>query len=202
MGGKRKIRKGRLVALSGACHSGKTTALNQIKAHFDTNIDYFGENIRDLIPPGLSIDQLREQPDVYVDVLHAAVIGKIHREDAAMDDDRVTVFDRSLADSLYYFTRYLHVGDLSPDKVILYYEILGNFMESIRPDRYDLVIFLKPIPIPSTHNDPHRPKELPKIQLQEAETLSMLSTIFRPVLLVDRQSVTIKNVISSIDALR
>lgn len=199
MGGKRKPRKGRLIALSGASHSGKTTALNEIMAHFGHDVDYFGENIRELIPHGMTIDQLRAQPNEYVNVMHAAILGKIRRENDALEEDRVTIFDRSLADSLYYFTRYLNVNDLNSDGQVKYYEILGSLMESITRDRYDLVVFFNPIDVPAGHNDPHRPDNLAQIQQSEFVAVRMLVTMFQPVLVVDRKSTTVKTVINTID---
>lgn len=163
-----------LIACSGSCHSGKTTLIKKLLEAFPGSVS-LDELIRQKAIPNLTA--LRADPNAYLDVEWDIITQKMKQEADALTDgqDRLVIADRSLADSLYYLTRYTRVNDLTPDNVVRFYKLV-SLITSQWDSRYSRIVFLKPIPILFDHDDPFRVGELNIIQQSEATSiLAMVS---------------------------
>lgn len=169
-----------LIACSGACHSGKTTLIHTLKDRISGS-KVLDELIRTKHIPNLT--ELREQdPDAYLDIEIDIITTKMAQETEVLNDGlrRLVIADRSLADSLYYLTRYTQVNRLRPLNVVRYYQLIGQVTETW-DTHYNRIIFLNPIPVPSDLTDHFRIKELQDIQTSEAEAIYVMASRIAPI---------------------
>lgn len=166
-----------LIAFSGACHSGKTSTIDAVKTNFP-QCRVLTELIRNY---NVNLAKLREDPNAYFDCEWSIINGKIDQENEVLTDcsDGLVLADRSLADSLYYLTRYTQVDKLTPSNVIRFYQLLERIIAESQA-RYSCIVFLKPIPAPENLQDPFRVTDLHKIQDSEAQSIFFLARKMAP----------------------
>ena len=165
------------IAFSGACHSGKTTFMHHVKDILGDNAVILSEIIRDRI--NVPIDEIRKDKALYFKTQLSIIADKIIHENEAQKkyDNKIILVDRSLIDSLYYYTFY--VDNKSDQK--LYFEFLKKLIDIIKstPNRYDKIILMKPID-PSNNEDPLRPSNIKDIQGSEYEMIKSMTYWFYP----------------------
>lgn len=180
----------RLIALSGACHSGKTTVIERMKQE----IPEVGVALDPIRQTGFqSIDELRKDPSRYLSVLGTAINMKISQEDDMLNrmERPVWLVDRSLVDSLFYLSFYLDKADLCVREREIYFSLVNRVI-SLIPGRYAAVAIFEPIPIEGTI-DSMRPADLAASQqsehkMIEALTLGLLQRTGIPIIRVDARS--------------
>jgi hypothetical protein len=113
---------GKLIAMSGACHSGKTTMIRKIKEIFKDRIVVLEECIRQ--KSVVSIDQIRSNPRAYLEFQFEVIREKFTAEQAIIQQNpnAVILTDRSLADSFFYYVFYV-------DKSTLPRELLERYTD-------------------------------------------------------------------------
>lgn len=158
-----------LVAISGACHSGKTTAIKQIQ---DKNPDVvvLNEIIRDRVK---SIDEIRRVPADYFSLQLEIIQAKITQED--LRTSFYTLADRSLVDSLFYYLTYVEKSALSVDARRSYFAFLDKLIGAIA-NRYDHIFCFTPIPI--REEDLMRPSDLTMAQISEFKVIATMAKGF------------------------
>lgn len=163
-----------VIAISGASHSGKTTFINGIKQLFGDQVIVYDEVIRRYAD---NIDEIRKNAKAYFD-LQIKIIGeKIAQEEfckeTARTQNKIVIFDRSLADSLYYFMKYINVDELDDkgkEDYVYFSEIIIKKLNNHMKYVYDKVIYFNPID-PSFNTDPMRPNNILVKQNLEAHTI-------------------------------
>lgn len=159
------------IAFSGASHSGKTTAIENIKKLYP-DFKVLNEVIRDR---NLNIDEIRTRPNDYFDLQLQIIKQKIDQEIDHRHEKNLLI-DRTLCDSLYYYTRYIDINKLSPKNVRKYYTFMFQLIEHIKYAGdvvYDKVIIMRPI-IFNNLSDHFRPKNLKDIQQSEFQSISLI----------------------------
>lgn len=161
-----------LVALSGACHSGKTSVLERVKAAMPGAV-ILSELIRKSSVQ--SIDEIRKDPVEYLEMQYQLIGKKMLQEEAALADTSNTVYiaDRSLVDSLFYYTFYVDKARLTPSQLKRYTEFFETTRLTI-VDRYDAIFLFHPIPF-ETLDDPLRPNALSVLQSVEFEMIKAMT---------------------------
>jgi nicotinamide riboside kinase len=166
-----------LIAISGACHSGKTTLINKACEQFPTRFARLSELMRKYDDE--SIDELRKRPSDYLKRQLTIIPQKILQENEALNsyDTRIVLVDRSLVDSLYYYTFYVDKSQLTPEELDSYFVFLNLLLVEIR-NRYKAVLLLEPLKI--VEEDKFRPKHLEVAQEAEWEMIKALTLGLRP----------------------
>lgn len=139
-----------IIAISGASHSGKTTFINDIKRMLGDNVIVYDEVIRKYVA---NIDEIRKNPKAYFDLQLKIISEKVEQEYEALQiknkyEDKIILIDRSLADSLYYYTRYVDVNSLDESDCNDYYTMAEMIIKKLNyslKNVYDKVIFFHPI---------------------------------------------------------
>ncbi|MCF7795961.1 AAA family ATPase [Patescibacteria group bacterium] len=135
----------KIVAFSGASHSGKTQTMKELCNLYPNKIISFTEIIREIIKIP-SIDNIRKNPNDYLDLEMKIISQKIEQEKIAYDDDKdcIYIFDRSLVDSFYYYLFYVDKNNLNMD---LYQNYLEFLLEKIDQHfkMYSMIFLFKPI---------------------------------------------------------
>jgi uracil-DNA glycosylase family 4 len=109
-----------ILYLVGGCHSGKSTFAAKLKSWFKDYVVSFDEEIRKTTD--LSIDDLRKDAQKYFSIQLDIIKKKIDQEALAIAEDRINpyknlyIFDRSLADSYFYYTFYVDKSQLSEEQ--------------------------------------------------------------------------------------
>lgn len=165
------------IALTGACHSGKTTFMDRLKKIAPDDILLSSEIIRSMNIE--SIDYIRKDADKYFE-FEVEIIRKKWENDRAVGvlEDKICLLDRSLIDSYFYFTAYIDPGRLNSENKIKYKEYLSKFEKKLFAlnSFYDQIILFKPIPVKET--DKFRPQNIEQIQQKEFETIALLYSKF------------------------
>lgn len=180
------------ISFSGSSYSGKTYTLNKFRNN--TLYTVYDELIRD---KNLSIDEIRKDHHKYLLLQKEIVYGKI-RQERIVEYNRI-IYDRSLADSIYYGMTYLSQKDLGID----FYKYIGTLTDEINFNKtlIDYVLFFKPISDCKNHNDKLRPINLSDIQMKESDiifTLNCLIYGYNKVIVVDSISDNIENIIDEL----
>lgn len=132
-----------LTAVSGACHSGKTTLLNKIKERTPEAV-ILSELVRD--KDIVSIDELRKRPSDFLAFEEEIIHAKIRQENEYVGSGTTfAIADRSLMDSLYYLMHYLDKSGLTSDELTRYYKLAEKLI-TIVAGRYETVYLCHPIP--------------------------------------------------------
>lgn len=167
------------VAFSGGCHSGKTTLINKLKSIAPDDVVTCDECVRSRNIK--SIDDIRKDPAKYLDFEIDVISKKILDEEYSQKiDDKIILFDRSLADSLFYFTHYLRRESLDAGNQLVYDASLESLLRICKKhfdDVYDKVFLLKPIQITQDAGI-FRPSDIVNSQNIEHETISKLANSF------------------------
>lgn len=155
-----------IVAISGASHSGKTTFITGLQNKF-SQVEFYDEIIRNY--DFSSIDEIRKDASQYFQIQKEIISQKINQEEKAKQKDRpdkLIIFDRSLADSIYYFTTYVNREALSEEERLEYNKFFMFIYKKAKEhflSLYDSVFLFEPID-PSNDNDSFRPKNLKEKQ--------------------------------------
>lgn len=167
-----------LIGFSGACVSGKTTLIQRLEQDLD-NVRVIDELIRSKNIKNLTTLR-QEDPNGYLDIQHDIILRKIAQEDEAISckDSSLVLADRSLADSLYYLTRYTAVDKLTPKNVERFYELVSTITNSWHK-RYSKIVFLKPLNVKV--DDHFRVENLKEIQQSEAKSILWLAEHLAPI---------------------
>jgi deoxyadenosine/deoxycytidine kinase len=162
-----------IIALSGACHSGKSTFANELENSIK-NVESYDEVIRDY--DFGSIDDVRENPEDYLQVQFEIICRKIKQEEQALkySRDKIILFDRSLVDSLYYYTYYVDKSRVNTDVYNDFLETLICKLKAHIEKVYDLIFLFEPIKITDNADD-FRPKDLIQKQRSEYEIIKSLT---------------------------
>ena len=137
-----------IIAVSGAAHSGKTTAIESLKKDFgEENVVHNTEVIRD---KNINIDMIRRDPIKYLDFEIEVIGEKILQEEKANKEteDKIIFFDRSLIDSYFYYTFYMDKSSFDQETIKKYHEFLGLLTAKIYihlKDLYDFIFIFQPI---------------------------------------------------------
>lgn len=153
-----------VIAVSGASHSGKTTFIEGVKSQFGEHVILYDEVIRRYTK---NIDEIRKNSKKYFELQLVIICEKIEQELKALiikesDENKIILIDRSLIDSLYYYTQYVDVNNLSEVDLKKYYVFVDKIINHIEysfTNIYDKVIFFEPIDS-SKNLDPMRPKDI------------------------------------------
>lgn len=169
---------GILFACSGACCSGKSTAIKAIAAT-NPNVTILHELIRDEVD---DIDAIRRTPSKYLDLQLKVIHKKISQEDSAMKRPGITIADRSLVDSLFYYLTYVDKAALTPDELGRYFHLLEELLRIII-HRYDHIFLFEPISVKTTtegRGDPLRPAHMEAAQHTEFMVIRALIFGLKP----------------------
>lgn len=158
----------KIVVFSGASHSGKSVMMNRLR-ECNPHIINYGEIIRTKFPK--PIDELRKDYKEYLKVEYDIIGNKIFQEENCSNEysDKIIIFDRSLVDSLYYFTTYLNKNDFDTDELFEYEKFLKFLLNKIEDhfeNIYNKVFLFKPIKDIKVY-DSMRPEKLSLIQDNE-----------------------------------
>ena len=175
-----------LVTFSGASHSGKTTLIHKLKDHINLiepkKCEILSECIRER--GIISIDEVRKDPERYFKLQLEIVVTKIEMEEnAANTEGKIFLIDRSLADSLYYYTHFVSLGQLSENSQNEYEKFLSVLLKTAHKhfkEYYDFIVYTLPIP-PEKNNDPMRRKNIAISQSNEAAMIKMFLDSFNPI---------------------
>lgn len=166
-----------VIAISGASHSGKTTFINNIKSLLGDSVVVYDEVIRKYIT---NIDEIRKDTKAYFDLQLKIISEKMAHElfcrTADHNQNKIVILDRSLADSLYYYTKYVDANQLTGKDIEDYYcmaEIIIKKMNFSMKNIYDKVLYFHPID-PTYNTDPMRPNNILVKQNLEAFTIKSL----------------------------
>jgi len=178
------------ISISGACSSGKTTAINKIKSICNDKgipIEIASEFIRenkDIV----SIDEIRKDSNRYFKLQHDVIMTRIKMETTA---PRKGIFltDRNLIDTLYYYQNYVTDKNIVNCNGYTYHTLLDYLLNYIKTDtNLDLIILMKPLKGVGL-DDPMREKNLINSQNSEWEIIRALNYGFYngrvPILEVD-----------------
>lgn len=157
-----------IIAISGASNSGKTTFIEELKDIYKNKCVIFNEIIRDIVSE--SIDDLRKDKNKYFLVQNAIISLKILQENTIKDKNKLYIFDRSLADSYYYFEKYVD-KNIEGYKYFLniIYKNLKNSINNI----YNYIFLFSPLE--NIEESKYRPSNLKNIQYKEFESIKKIT---------------------------
>ena len=172
-----------IVAVSGACHSGKTTLITRLKEISPEYVTVMSEVIREV---DIDIDEIRKDPYEYLQFQKTMIGRKISQELRAAYQQqtkrnyhtKIYLIDRSLVDSYYYLTRYMNF-DKMDEKIFREYEEFRQIVlmtaQTHMKTIYDGIILLRAIPYPAIENDKYRPTSLRYQQSAEFDYIKYLT---------------------------
>jgi len=139
-----------IIAFSGASHSGKTSAMNILKELDSEKVVLFNEVARENHIEIENIDELRKDAAKYLDFEQNIIQWKIDQETKLFKDndpDKIYILDRSLADSLFYYTFYTDKNQLNKAQLSSYYEFLEYLFKIANEflHKLDFIFLFKPI---------------------------------------------------------
>lgn len=152
----------KLIAFSGGCYSGKTTIMEEIVKEIE-HCETAGEIIRGVISE--SIDKVRADARGYLRLQFRIINSKIwdewrHRLTNPCD---LVLVDRSLADSMFYFTTYVNRSKLTLWDRVLYWGFL-MYLKAMTwcamTFLYSKVILFTPLPTNNCDDTFFRPEQL------------------------------------------
>lgn len=155
----------RILAFSGACHSGKTTMIHEVKDRFGDKIVICDEVIRRK-PNVKSIDAIRKDPKAYLEFQFEVIREKFETEQNVLSKypRSVILTDRSLADSFFYYIFYVDKSSLSRDLMEKYADFFKwLYFRTLTSARcYDHIFLFRPLPL--AEHDLLRPGNLDLLQ--------------------------------------
>lgn len=173
----------KILVFSGACHSGKTTSMNFIKDLLESKgkkVVFLSEIIRSYNIS--SIDDIRRDPNMYMDLQDTIITEKIMSEIKAYQtfgEDTIVLVDRAITDSFFYFTFYVNKNELDDEhyeKFVSLYSKLDYYLK--QTDKiYTYVFEFEPIKEIS-EEDSFRPKRLKQAQNIEYEMIKKYNELF------------------------
>jgi hypothetical protein len=155
---------GKLIAFSGACHSGKTSAIRDIKEHFGDRILVVNEVIRQKAIT--NIDKIRSNPKAYLEFQFEVIREKFTAEQSIIQQNpnAVVLTDRSLADSFFYYVFYVDKSTLSRELLERYTDFFKwLYFRTLTSARcYDHIFLFRPLKL--SEEDLLRPGNLDLLQ--------------------------------------
>ncbi len=179
-----------IIACTGASYSAKTTFAETLKKLYpdvvrqhEIEVDKKYEDAEIRTANGLSIDQIRQNPYLYFSWEKAIILKKIEQEKKAAlqyqcyNTNSVVVFERSLADSFYYLTRYVDTS-LFDDSQLKEYNDFVEYLVNIASNHYryiyDFVLIFKPMPFDKLSCE-RRSRTLKQDHIKEYYTIKILN---------------------------
>lgn len=174
----------RVIAFSGGCFSGKTTAVFVVKSYLE-NAGYKVVVLDELIRTATDkpIDEIRKNPAEYLKLQETIIRGKIEQEIKAFTDtsDVVYLADRAITDSLFYLQNYVDKSSLSDEEIIrfcnLHKDVIQHANYAFSDFGYFSVIEFKPLYGENT--DKFRPKHIDHSKEYEHEAIHTLNLSFQ-----------------------
>jgi len=155
----------RILAFSGACHSGKTTMIREVKERFGDKIVICDEVIRHRANVR-SIDAIRSNPKAYLEFQFDVIRSKFESEQEVIRNhpNSVILTDRSLADSFFYYVFYVDKSTLSREMMEKYTDFFKwLYFRTLTSARcYDHIFLFRPIKL--SEQDLLRPGNLDLLQ--------------------------------------
>lgn len=152
-----------VIALSGASHSGKTTFMTDAQTLLGKdNVICISENIREVdIVKSIGIEKIRENPALYFTLQKKIITKKINQEiEASLTcKDKIILIDRSLADSIYYLTKYTEISKFPPELKKEYFTFLSQLQDRAQATFvtiYNAILIFPPIKKDEEQNDSFR----------------------------------------------
>lgn len=172
----------KIIAFSGACHSGKTTVIELLSNYYRKHgqaVKVLSEPIRSKICT--SISDLRKDPSKYLAVQQYVINTRIEREIEAYLDDTDTIYliDRPIADSLYYLTFFTDKNNLSIDDITVFTNLFDRTIlhaKTAYANIYDNIILMPPIAYKTI--DEYRPDYLNLISAMEYDLIKIYNETF------------------------
>lgn len=166
------------ITFTGGCYSGKTTSINIIKQILEEkgkNVIMFNELIRNHNIG--SIDDIRKNPNKYMELQDNIIRGKIDMEksiknDPSYDSNTIVLIDRAVTDSLFYLTFYVYKNGLDEYHQEMFFNLfdyLNEYLDNIK-SIYDYILEFKPIEN-KVEEDSFRPQNLNRMQRVEYEMI-------------------------------
>lgn len=126
----------KVLAFSGGCFSGKTTAINALKHWFTIHgIEaHTGDELVRKSAKAVFIDGLRKDPNKYLQFELDVINAKIDYEKSLRErfsDNSIILLDRALTDSLMYYMLYINVNELNDVNLDIYIEFRNKLSEAI-----------------------------------------------------------------------
>lgn len=172
------------ITFTGACYSGKTTSIRIAKSILESegfNVYEFSELIRECNIA--SIDDVRNDPDKYMEVQDSIIRGKIQMEKdfkhKMFEKKTVMLIDRAVTDSLFYLTFYTHKNGLDKAHQEMFFSLfdfLNNYLDNCT-DIYDYVFEFAPLEN-KTEKDDFRPQNISKMQIIEYEMIKKYNDLY------------------------
>lgn len=175
----------KIIAFSGGCYSGKTTALQALAKELEARgvkVAIIEENIRkELDKLNLSIDEARNNPNLYFSIQCKIINEKITRELIALKDTSETVYleDRAITDSIYYFLKYVkynNLNDFNKNRYRRLHKLLISHAKENLEKYYLVLYFYK---LHDVDYDTLRTKYRPEVNdTDEEHSILMLNKLF------------------------
>lgn len=173
----------KVIAFSGGCFSGKTTAAFVVKSYLE-NAGYKVVVLDELIRTATSkpIDEIRKNPAEYLKLQETIIRGKIEQEIKAFADTSGVVYlaDRAITDSLFYLQNYVDKSSLSDEEIIrfcnLHKDVIQHAKYAFSDAGYFSVIEFKPLCGENT--DKFRPKHINYSKEYEHDAIRALNLSF------------------------
>ena len=125
----------KVIAFSGGCFSGKTTAAFVVKSYLE-NAGYKVVVLDELIRTATDkpIDEIRKNPAEYLKLQETIIRGKIEQEIKAFADtsDVVYLADRAITDSLFYLQNYVDKSSLSFNEMKVFCKLHKDTIQHAR----------------------------------------------------------------------
>lgn len=174
----------KVIAFSGGCFSGKTTAAFVIKSYLE-NAGYKVVVLDELIRTATDkpIDEIRKNPAEYLKLQETIIRGKIEQEIKAFADtsDVVYLADRAITDSLFYLQNYVDKSSLNDEEIIrfcnLHKDVIQHAKYAFSDFGYLSVIEFKPLRGENT--DKFRPKHIDHSKEYEHDAIRTLNLSFQ-----------------------
>lgn len=170
----------KVIAFSGGCHSGKTTAINKIAEALEARghkVVKLTELMREVT--NKPIDELRKNPHEYLEVQEQIVSAKINQECDAFNDSSRTIYlvDRAITDSIFYLENYVDKSGLNTAETMrlcnLNFVARQHAMDAFNRG-YDMLLQFEPLDIVDS-SDTYRPYELEYLKDYEYQGISTLN---------------------------
>lgn len=174
-----------LIAFSGGCYSGKTTAIKAIRDKLSErgiNVLVLNEIIRETTKTPIS--EVRKNANLYFELERNIITAKILQEEKTKSCDTnevaVVLIDRALTDSLFYYENCVNRSELISGALENYYEFhkyLIKKTEEHFSQFYNFVLQFKPLAVSRTE-DKYRPVDLKYSNTFEYENIKRLNYYF------------------------
>lgn len=209
----------KVIAFSGGCFSGKTTAMQAVKKSLENagcKVTVLDELIRTVTDK--PIDVIRWDSSEYLELQDKIIRGKIAQEIKAFEDESDTIYlvDRAITDSLFYLQNYVDKSSLSSNEMKVFCELHKDTIQHARrafqharrafgcpsdDSGYFAVVEFKPLVGKNT--DLLRPMHIDYSKEFEHDAIHILNLSFRysssvPFKYVDLNESDVQNLVSSI----